>query len=1156
MSKHPSPQEDNIYSSACIQALEQEYCSSCSAAVVSSCLVSSQGYGARVVSRIYNGGRRAVYTATVAAMLANNMALPAYGATTYVSAGETVSGATLYRTDSQYILSAGVASDTTVSGGSQWVSSGGVASATTINSDGVQEVSSGGMANTTTINSGGSQLVSFGGVADDTTINEDGWQYVHSGGVASTTTINRFGRQIVDGGVASDTTIMDWGSQYVSLGGVASNTTINGGFQEVLVSGVASDTTINGGLQWVIRGAVASNTTISSGSLQRVFSGGKAYNTVQHSGGNVEVTVQGGDTETYVSGTNANGEAFTLQNGVASNFILYAGGSQNVSSGGVANATTINSGGSQWVSFGGVASNTTINGGFQEVLVSGVASDTTISSGGIQYVFSGGVANTTSIFDGLQNVSGGVASDTTINEGGTQNVSSGGMANSTTINYSGVQMLNSGGVANTTTISRGGAQKVYSSGVASDTTINSGGLQNVVSGVASNTTINGGSQYVRWSGAANDTTINEGGLQNVGYRAVVSNTTINEGGLQEVSSGAVASNTTINEGGWQKVSSGGLASATTIQEGGLQNVSSRAVVSDTLVAGGVQNVSSGGVASNTTLNSGAVNLYEGGLISGLNATGGDLNVYGNNTLQGNINLADAQVNINHTTGMNTLGIENLSANNAVFNMNVDLETQTADKLNITDSYSGNANLKLTNVAPTAQATTGDGIKLVEFADTATVNGTFDLLGGKWDEGGYVYKLAQGTAAGTGQDYYLRNTQELTDTFKTMLNVPIMNVVIAQTGMNSLQKRLGDLRAMDNTQAKQGVWVRSYYKDMTVDDLIKTDANLFGAEAGYDWLFRAEEPTKLYAGVLVGFVSTRNIKTKKSDGAYDKGDGEAPGVGVYATLLNENGWFVDLAARNFWSKLDMKNHSATGTELAYKPNRNVVAASVEVGKSINSELARNKFIRIEPKVEIGYMHASAENASVGDTGNDIRYNAANYVNAKAGVLLAYNAVRDNGLLIEPLLELAYRYEFAGKDDLAYAGAAEKSDLSGGTLEVNAGLDMQLTKNLYWYGLGSYEAGNIVKGWGVHAGIHYAFGGTQDPSAAQTPANAAQKGQVVKKAGEPQKKNGKETDSPNKALKEGADNAPNGAPGQVSEAPQAQSDYSFMKEMERHWQEEKK
>ena len=1048
MSKH-SPKVENIYSSTCIQAFEQEYCSSCSAAVISPCLLSSRSFGERLVSRIYNGGRRAVYTAAVGAMLANNTALPAYGAGTYVSAGKTVTGATITSGNSQIIYSAGVADSTTIYGGLQVVSPGGVATNTTMSQDGWQFVSSGGVASNTTINPGG-QRVSSGGVANTTIINSGGAQHLQSGGVANATTINARGwQQVEGGGLANGTTINSLGWLNVASGGVASNTTINSGGNLVVSSGgVANETTIHsGGSQNVYVGGVVSDTTIHDGGLQFVYFGGKVYNTEQHSGGKMFVIVSGGDAETYVEGTNASGETFRLQNGRASNFILYSGGSQHVKSGGVASATTIH-GGAQYVSSGGVASATTIHGGTQYVSAGGTALETTIH-GGTQYVSAGGTALETTINGGNQDVSpGGVASNTTINEGGLQNVSSGAVLSATIV--------------------AGGTQNVSSGGKAYNVMQYSGG--NINADVYGGDT----STYVSGTNASREAFT----LQN------------------------------------------GVASNFILYAGGLQNVSSGGVASDTLVAGGTQNVYSSGVASNTTLNSGAVNLYGGGLVSGLNATGGDLNVYGNNTLQGNINLADAQVNINHTTGMNTLGIENLSANNAVFNMNVDLETQTADKLNITDSYSGNANLKLTNVAPTAQATTGDGIKLVEFADSATVNGTFDLLGGKWDEGGYVYKLAQGTEAGTGQDYYLRNTQELTDTFKTMLNVPIMNVVIAQTGMNSLQKRLGDLRAMDNTQAKQGVWVRSYYKDMTVDDLIKTDVNLFGAEAGYDWLFRAEEPTKLYAGVLVGFVSTRNIKTKKSDGVYDKGDGEAPGVGVYATLLNENGWFVDLAARNFWSKLDMKNHSSTGTELAYKPNRNVVAASVEVGKSINNELARNKFIRIEPKLEIGYMHASAENASVGDTGNDIRYNAANYVNAKAGVLLAYNAVRDNGLLIEPLLELAYRYEFAGKDDLAYAGAAEKSDLSGGMLEVNAGLDMQLTKNLYWYGLGSYEAGNIVKGWGVHAGIRYAFGGTQDSSAAQTPANAAQKGQVVKKAGEPQKKNGKETDSPNKALKEGA------------------------------------
>ena len=280
--------------------------------------------------------------------------------------------------------------------------------------------------------------------------------------------------------------------------------------------------------------------------------------------------------------------------------------------------------------------------------------------------------------------------------------------------------------------------------------------------------------------------------------------------------------------------------------------------------------------------------------------------------------------------------------------------------------------------------------------------------------------------------------------------------------------------MNNESAKQGVWARTYYKSMTVKDLAKTDMSLFGAEAGYDWLFRADEPTKLYAGVLVGFVAANNIKTENNNGMYDKGDGESPAVGVYATLINEDGWFVDIAARNFWSKLDMKNHASDGTELAYKPSRNVFAASIEVGKDYKRELARDKFLRIEPKVELGFMNAASSDAEVGNTGNKIEYDATRYINAKAGVLLGYNAVRENGLLIEPLLELAYRQEFAGKGDVSYAGAKKESDMGGGAVEINAGLNMQLTDNLYWYGLGSYEVSGKVSGWGVHAGIRYAFG----------------------------------------------------------------------------------
>jgi outer membrane autotransporter protein len=423
--------------------------------------------------------------------------------------------------------------------------------------------------------------------------------------------------------------------------------------------------------------------------------------------------------------------------------------------------------------------------------------------------------------------------------------------------------------------------------------------------------------------------------------------------------------------------------------------------------------------------------------------------------------------------MDNLVIATLNANSAHISMNVDLGNQTGDKLTL-GSHAGDATIHLNNIGATAKATSGEGIQMVEYTSGATVSGTFALDGGHYDKGGYIYELQQGTTSGVGNDYYLRATGTYTETFKTMLNIPVMNTMIAQTGMNSLQRRMGDLRGMNNTDAKQGVWARTYVKGMTVKDLAKTDLSLFGAEAGYDWLFMPEEPNKLYAGVMLGFVDASNIKTETKDGAYDKGKGQSPSIGIYATLLNEDGWFVDLAARNFWTKLDMKTHASDGTELAYKPERNVLAMSVEVGKDYKHELARDRFLRIEPKLELGFMNAAKADAEVTNGDGKMEYDATNYVNAKAGVLLGYNAVRDNGLLIEPLVELALRQEFAGKGNVTYAGATEKSNMVGTTVEVSAGLNMELTKDLYWYGLGSYEAGSKEKGWGVYAGIRYAFG----------------------------------------------------------------------------------
>ena len=186
MSKR-APKTENIYSSAYVQALEQEYCSSCSAVIASSCCVSSHGLGYRVVSRIYEGGRRAVYTATVGAMLANNMVLPAYGATNTVSAGSSAVGMKIGGSNTYNQLDVyGTTSNTAVYiGGTENVYDGGTTNGTVVfGSDieamGVQNLFSGGISYDTVL-SGGVQNVSTGGKASGTVISSGGSLVINRG---------------------------------------------------------------------------------------------------------------------------------------------------------------------------------------------------------------------------------------------------------------------------------------------------------------------------------------------------------------------------------------------------------------------------------------------------------------------------------------------------------------------------------------------------------------------------------------------------------------------------------------------------------------------------------------------------------------------------------------------------------------------------------------------------------------------------------------------------------------------------------------------------------------------------------------------------------------------------------------------------------------
>ncbi len=279
------------------------------------------------------------------------------------------------------------------------------------------------------------------------------------------------------------------GEQTISKGGIASGTTIDGGYQTIASGGIASSTIIDGGQQTISKGGKAGNTVINSSGWQDVASGGLANSTVINSGG--ELWVECGGSASVIdqraggaiyattsakitSGANTRTDghsAFSVINGVASNFLLENGGGLEVSSGQSAVNTIITSGGYQYV-WGGMANSTAIN------------------SSGFLYVFDGGTA-----------------SNTIINDGGNMNLGAewypegrGGKANSTTINSGGIQNISSGGTA-TNTIINEGSQLVYSGGTASNTIVNSGGSMYLCSGGTASgaLTIDGGHVTIEYS---------------------------------------------------------------------------------------------------------------------------------------------------------------------------------------------------------------------------------------------------------------------------------------------------------------------------------------------------------------------------------------------------------------------------------------------------------------------------------------------------------------------------------------------------------------------------------------------------------------------------------------------------------------------------------
>ncbi|MSF23072.1 hypothetical protein GKG33_15970, partial [Escherichia coli] len=383
---------------------------------------------------------------------------------------------------------AGNATNTIINGGTQNIYNHGIATGTNINS-GTQNIKSGGKADTTNISSGSKQVVEKGGTATGSNIRAGGTLIVDTGGIAHGVYLDTGSALVANTGAGTDIDGYQRSSHFTITGGRAEHVVLeNTGQLTVVAQTSAVDTIVDAGGKLIVHEeAVAYTTRLNNGGILDVREKGSATGIQQSSQGALVATTRA----TRVTGTRADGVAFSIEQGAANNILLTNGGVLTVESDTTSAKTQVNAGGREIVKTKATATGTTLTGG--EQIVEGVANETTINDGGIQTVSANGEAI-----------------KTTINEGGTLTVNDNGKATDI--------VQNSGAALQTST-----ANGIEISGT------HQYGTFSIASNLATNMLLeNGGNLLVLAGTEARDSTVGNGGaMQNLGQDFA---TKVNSGG--------------------------------------------------------------------------------------------------------------------------------------------------------------------------------------------------------------------------------------------------------------------------------------------------------------------------------------------------------------------------------------------------------------------------------------------------------------------------------------------------------------------------------------------------------------------------------------------------------------------------------------------------
>ena len=628
------------------------------------------------------------------------------------------------------------------------------------------------------------------------------------------------------------------------------------------------------------------------------------------------------------------------------------------------------------------------------------------------------------------------------------------------------------------------AGNTYSGG----TTITQGTLSvaadNALGASSGALTLNGGtlqlgSTFNLAASRAVSVTANNGTIDTQGFNSTIAQGITGAGTLTKLGSGTLTLNGANSYTGGTQVSAGtvivgdGSSASAALSGGGAVTVASGATL------GGYGSVT-GNVTNNGTLS--AANAVTS-LASG--ATG-NFQINGNLTNAGVVQLGGTGVGNTLTVAGNYVG----QSGTIGLNSYLGSDGAASDKLIISGgSTSGTSTLKVTNVGGPGAQTMADGIQVVQATNGGTTSaGAFTLSGGTVNAGAYSYYLVRGgTAAGSGNNWYLRNTVTATtptapvdaavgtpaaiteaiaeatpgagpvpiyrDSVPLYAEAPAVARQLGLLQIDTFHDRQGEQGLLTENGKLPDAWARVWGGNTKLsqqgDVNPSFDGTVWGMQVGQDLVADTQSNGhRNHYGVLLGFSRATGDVNGFALAQQGFGVGSlqvnAYDLGGYWTHVAPSGWYTDAILMG--SALTVR--TSANDNVRGSANGKAVTGSVEAGLPI--PLAQN--LTLEPQAQLVWRWTSLN--TFNDGASDVSWNNGNTFLARAGARLQWSFT-SGGVNWKPYLRLNVLRSFGADDKTTFSGSTTIGTQVGQTAgQIGAGLVAQITQRASAYATVSY------------------------------------------------------------------------------------------------------